>query len=378
MTDNDNRPRMTISEVIPFLTECIEKNLHVSLYGVTGIGKTAILYSITEKLKRNLKVIQLASTESSDASGLPDMVKTEKNGKMDYSVVFHKSDMINFQAGDVVLLDEFNRSSMPVQQAWLGIFNPSPHVGVHAVNKNICVIAAMNDSDLQDGVYVQETDQAMNTRCLQVVLVPEMTEYISHFQEKYGKQLFIDFLKSPHRKEVIADDLKNVYESQSKIICTPRNLEKAIQWCIGKDLSDLQSSYNLAGLQAAIGKEAMIAFKAFMSQYTRLDGKELLKEKPCKLFFDLSKEVSAENANCLTSGIESAINLLPDSTESQIEHFFNNCFKLETNYSELIAVMIQSIKKVSVNSQTIKKVMAKPNVLPKIVTYNKKVKASMS
>ena len=114
----DNRAKMTIKDLLNKAADFEQGNIPMSIWGYTGIGKTAIMEQISEMFGRELKIFYPSALEPTDLSGMPEFNK-ETN-----LVKFWRTELLDFDPSKKYLLfiDELNRAQIDVQQALLSLW----------------------------------------------------------------------------------------------------------------------------------------------------------------------------------------------------------------------------------------------------------------
>ena len=282
---NDNRPQMSIAEFMEAATTVYEPNkIPVILWGPTGAGKTDVIIKLSTLTDRIPRILYPAGMEPPDLSGLP--MESRKNVEL---VEFKKSEQIHFEPGQKYLIfwDELNRATIDMQQAVLGLYNKRPYFGVHDVSHaDLWVVTAMNDMGLQDGVMVNDVDDALRTRAAQVVLRPTTQEVGDYLATVYPNNFIANFLRSQYISGVVERDFGDVYRTPQYVMPTPRNFEMAAKVVQGKTAKQIEQSFK--AIHSILGIAAVSAIDKYLKTMKQIDPLILFKED------DITKNVLAE------------------------------------------------------------------------------------
>jgi hypothetical protein len=313
---NDNRPQMSIAEFIDTATTIYEPNrIPVILWGTTGVGKTDVMITLATLTDRILRVFYPAGMEPPDLSGLP--MQSLKNAEL---IEFKKSEQIHFEPGKKYLIfwDELNRATIDMQQAVLGLYNKRPYFGVHDISHaDLWVVTAMNDMTLQDGVMVNDVDDALRTRAAQVVLRPTTQEVGDYLATKYPNNFIANFLRSQYISGVVERDFGDVYRTSQFIMPTPRNFEMAAKIVQGKTVQQIEQSFK--ALHSILGIAAVSAIAKYIKSIEQIDPQILFNDgDSTKRVLDeyLRKPITQETTAVL---LEAFSNALAMSVEHQDE-----------------------------------------------------------
>jgi len=364
---DDNRPRMSLKRMEKALVRYEKANIHVTVAGVTGIGKTQVMKNVAEKTGRIMKAFQPACIEGGELTGMPDI-------DFENEVVrYFKNELTSFEEGKkyMLLIDDVGREMRSTSQALLGFMNKPALIGVHTLeNIDLWVVLTCNDSRLQKGVVLNQRDDAMKTRTANIVLVPKLSDYVEYFEEIKGKDnLFVSWLINGNN--VIPQDIAMIYDKPVENYPCPRNLESCCDLLVSMTANDKDEVLDmLPEVQGIAGQEVMTSFMAYMEKLVRLNPENLLKVNAGKVFTALVNKKQTENTEALVTAFTSAVNLIDDKTDKKkLDNLLTNLLKLGKNYDEVIASVYRLIRDKGV--KPLMRAIAKPDFIDHFLKFQR-------
>lgn len=298
-------------------TSIYEPNrIPVILWGPTGTGKTDVMIKLAALTDRILRVYYPAGMEPPDLSGLP--FESRENIEL---VAWRKSEQIHFEEGKKYLLfwDELNRATIDMQQAVLGLYNKRPYFGVHDVSHaDLWVVTAMNDIGLQNGVNVNDVDDALRTRAAQVVLRPTTQEVGDYLATAYPNNFIANFLRSQYISGVVERDFGDVYRTEQYIMPTPRNFEMAAKIVQGKSRDEIEKSFK--ALHSILGIAAVSAMDRYLKSMKQIDPLILFRDDDITkntLTEYLMKPITQETTAMLLEAFSNALAMSVDHQDEE-------------------------------------------------------------
>lgn len=277
---------MRISVAKTLMKRCVEKKVNVSFLfiGSMGIGKSAIWKQITDELNMGLVDLRLAQLEPGDIIGVPR--SDEATGR----TVWRKPEWWpNEGTSGVIHLDELNRAPVDVRQAVFQlVLDKKMHT--HTLPSGWYVHASVNPDN---GNYqVEQLDQAMTRRFCNIKLVPNIDDWAAYWHKTHAAD-------DPH-----ADLISRFIFTNEKLFSFEETFEIDVKYNPDgyRMVWELMNAGVLADeavqsevVQGLIGKEAAVAFIAFMDKrYIKpVSGKEILSEYP-KVQAQVKRQQNAE------------------------------------------------------------------------------------
>ena len=285
--------------------------------GATGIGKSAIVRQVAQKLGLNFIDVRGSTMDEAAVGGLPDLEAIKNSGVACY--VLPSWYVRSCKEPCLLFLDELNRSMPPVMQSFFQIVldrqlgnnvdgNP---LSLHPKTR---VFAAVNFGGEYD---VSAMDPALMRRFNVIDLEASLDEWCDWAQDNGHDPILLEFLKS-NPKHFVEKNLKAV--ETGKVVPHPaswsmadRNLRHA-----GVNASKVAGSkndlhYNL--IRGNVGDEAAAAYCAFVDKYELvLSAEDILNGK----ISEKRKKAMRGNVSEFNAGVEkilefSKTNLLTDS-----------------------------------------------------------------
>lgn len=327
----DNRPKMSITDFIEAARTIYEPNrVPVILWGPTGIGKTDVMIKLSELTDRILRIFYPAGMEPPDLSGLP--MQSLKNVEL---IEFKKTDIINFEPGKkyLVFMDELNRATLDMQQALVALYNSKPYFGVHSLEtSDLWIVTAMNDTALQQGVNVSETDDALRTRAAQIILKTTTKEVGDYLGTKYQNNFMANFLRSPHIAGAVEPDFANVYKEAAYIMATPRNFEMGAKVVQGKSVEQIRDMFST--IQSILGIAVVGAIEKYISNMKRFDP-ELLFRNDGRTRQELDVYLNAAGTDqdmlkTLLDAFNQGLSMSDERPDEQVASFLRNLIYINT------------------------------------------------
>lgn len=239
---------MTVSAgrpLIELIALAYQADRPVMLHGRHGIGKSEILAEAAERLGIDLIVRDLSLMEPPDLVGLP---RIGADGRTHYAAPA----FLPTEGRGLLVFEELNRSPKYMQAPCLQLLT-ARRLNDYVLPKGWLPCAAVNDA--LDGYQVDELDEALLSRFLQVWVVPEVTEWLAWARDK----------GEIHRKV-----LKFV-ESSPGIFDEPASNPRAWTWASdllnawekGGAIGERHQETLVVGLSGLLGDKWALAFMQF-------------------------------------------------------------------------------------------------------------------
>lgn len=276
------------------------------LVGPAGIGKTAVVYEIGNRLNMPVIEIPLQLTEPEDFLGLPQIV--------DGQTKFTRPDWFPSQPA-IVFLDEFNRANPRILGALLKLLWEH-RVGSYILPAGSMIIAAMNPAT--DDYEVEElTDQALLSRVIQIPFDVNSKEWIEWARMNKLNQAVIDFIH--HYPEWLLT-------TTGEVRCNPRSWEKVSQIMNGLT-EQVKDAFLPLVLNKIIGVHASKAFLQFIDGSKSLDPRIVFTDPDSILDLSPDKQIIV---------LERAFNIAVD--EKMLDGFANSINKVLSKLQKEVAV----------------------------------------
>jgi len=260
------------------------------LLGHTGIGKTEFWEQFCAKRSWDLIVIYVSQLEPSDFIGLykinddgrtencapnwlpyKEAPKTDKDKKAANKNALNKlaSGFINPNGG-VVFLDEVNRGHEDIRQALYQLVNKK-QIHTYALPSHYKMASAANPPN---GYETYEFDKALVNRIAWVKFQPDSKEALDYLENKHGKSIFLDWVKSDKSVLDFGDDDFEVND----MLLSPRITENVI--LLYKELEKISDKkFKRKCLETMVVGTKVQAFLAFEEELLHLNFKEVLQGK---------------------------------------------------------------------------------------------------
>lgn len=160
--------------------------------GKPGIGKTAIMQSIADKLGFHLLDIRLSMMDSADML-IPSRKVVNDTHTFDLTPVelFLKAN----EKPTIIFFDEINRAKPDVQNASLQIINERKVGANFYFNDNVLISCAGNLGE-EDGTNIEEVDSALNSRLIHLDYDLDIDEWIEGYAKDNVHPLVINFINA--------------------------------------------------------------------------------------------------------------------------------------------------------------------------------------
>lgn len=340
----ENFEKFTIAEVCNgALDELIKAGIPIVLHGGTGIGKTVIGHTISDRLGYEFKYTQPAAHEAIDFAGMPTEDKVKQVMK------FIISDMLSFDPSKkhIWLIDELNRALPDVRQVLLGLFNEPAYVGSHKLPDNVSIIVCQNSASLQQSVNVSDDDAAQTSRVANAYVYSTLTDTVNYFLTKYNPaNFFIKFLQSDFAKKIISADFSTEFEKASgEILLVPRVLEKAVKIVEAHTTAEkARNGSRLVG--SLVGQYCKSQYLQFLAECESLDPDEFFKKNSKVLKEVLARPKTAENSTLLLTAAVGAVNSMPQKKPAEWGVFFETVEAMQAaKWGEIVGATIAAYGK---------------------------------
>lgn len=167
-----------------------------------GLGKSATVKSIADKMGMNFFDIRLTLVDETDVGLYPDVQKVKNSEGEDLNVLVHITPMWSHRSNEapsIILFDELNRSRLEVRNASLQLLLERA-IGTEFKFNNMVFMCACGNLGDEDGTDVDELDAALNNRLIHRIhenpfdewyeafakdnVVPEVNKYLTKNKHK--------------------------------------------------------------------------------------------------------------------------------------------------------------------------------------------------
>lgn len=175
---------VTVSQAGELIEDFIRAGEVPMVTGPPGLGKSAIVSAVAERLNLCLIDVRLAQCDPSDLLGFPKI----KDVKKDEQVIGERATYIPMDtfplsfdlipegySGWLVFLDELNAADRAVQKASYKIVLDRM-VGSHHLHKNVAMVCAGNHDT--DGALVEELSTALKSRLCHISVKSDFASWI--------------------------------------------------------------------------------------------------------------------------------------------------------------------------------------------------------
>ena len=166
---------------IPFLTSA------------PGIGKSATVKSIADKMGAKLIDLRVATADETHFGAFPCVDRTKELPTLEYALPGWAEDA-NKQFS-IIFLDEINRGHQSLQNAILQMINERTVAHNFKFNDNVLMISAGNLGE-EDGTEVYDMDSALLSRLIQIPFKITLSEWVSNFAKENVHPLIVEFLET--------------------------------------------------------------------------------------------------------------------------------------------------------------------------------------
>lgn len=259
--------------------------------GRAGTAKTAICYSIAEKL--GLKLIDLRLSQVDELSLGIFPVVDEKDPSKDYRTFSFAVPQWALEANSqptLVLFEEGNRCRQAVQDAVLGLLQER-RIGNFKFNDNVYMIMTGNMGEA-DGTQVNEFDLALKNRLVTFTHNLTVKDWIDGYAKDNILKEIVNFINSKPETFYV---LPNIEESDRvDAFATPRSwthFSKNLEFMYGENPTVDQIIEGTQALGANFIGTTSIKFLTYLDEIKTLDYKQILNsyEKYQKQISELSR-----------------------------------------------------------------------------------------
>lgn len=184
---------MKITDVKKLIPICIKAKIPLFLWGVSGIGKTALVRQWCEENHYNLLVWSLSLKEPGDILGCPYISSNETSTAPPAE--------LPKEGNWIVFMDEMNRARVDTLNAAFKFVDDE--IPGYRRPSSVFIMAAGNPSEIirdetgkkQQAYQVTELDPALLARFLHINVEPTANEWISYAEKTKHDTTIIDFVK---------------------------------------------------------------------------------------------------------------------------------------------------------------------------------------
>lgn len=219
------------------IIECIQAGLVPYLQGSPGIGKSVITRSVGKEFALKLIDHRVSTSESTDATGIPEMFDMPGVGRLARFIPFadlfpiEKMPLPEGHEGWLLFLDEFSSAPRQVQAAFYKLMLDRM-VGQHRLHSHVAIVAAGNL--MTDRAIVNSLSTAMQSRLVHLELQVSFKEWLEDvaIPENYDSRIIAFLSRYPEKLM----DFKP--EHTEKTFCCPRTWEFMNKLVKGKEVTE--------------------------------------------------------------------------------------------------------------------------------------------
>lgn len=168
---------MNAEQATEFVTDCLAGRLVPYLTGSPGVGKSAIIYAIANRMKLKIIDLRLAQCDPTDLNGFPTIDKV--TGKSTYAPMdtfpLESDEIPEGFLGWLLVLDELSSAPRMVQAAAYKVVLDKA-VGQHKLHAQCYIVAAGNLDT--DNAIVEEMGTAMQSRLIHGVMTVDFEVWL--------------------------------------------------------------------------------------------------------------------------------------------------------------------------------------------------------
>lgn len=319
------------------MVEYAGENVSFIFKGEMGIGKSAILNTLSERLGDAYRYVyaETQTFDVGDITGCPftELINGVKVTRFAPNILtgVHSDKPIFFMA------DEVGKSMRPVQNSLLRLFQ-SKKIGEYSLPKGSRVLGTTNLTIEGLGDYVQK--HAENRVSMVEIRKPTAAEWIVWAMKNHIHPIVIAWVKKfPHCLASFRDGEGNPYiQYPSKTegaVVTPRSLENAshIMWVRDK----LTDNAAAAGVRGCVGLAAAADLMTYAQTFDRIPSWEITIANPSTCLVPSAQDFAA---NYVT--VFSGISLV---TKETMTPFMTYLKRLPKEYQGVFALNIQASPK---------------------------------
>jgi hypothetical protein len=312
------------------LVQYVGENVSLIFRGEIGIGKSAILSTLSERMPTHRHVYaDLPTFDVSDMSGVPftEVVNGVKVTR------FAPNALLNVQSGEpvVIMLDEIGKAMRPVQNSVLRLLHER-RIGEYALPEGSIVFGTTNLASEGLGDAIQA--HAMNRCSFVTVKKPNAKQWVSWAVNNGVHPVVIAWVeKFPVCLASYMDGVKdNPYifypGKTNQPFVSPRSLEKASH--VLKMRGKVGDNATQAAIAGAIGESAAIDLMSFVHTNDRLPSWEMIIASPQTAPVPSPEDFAA---NYVT--VFSAVTLIDKAT---VTPWLQYCKRLPKEYQGVFAL----------------------------------------
>ena len=163
-------------ELLELLRLAVERRQSVIVWGLPGIGKSQLVWQLSEMIGYGLNEFRAATADASDARGLPLFDRRVLNDT-EYTISrwTRNTELLPLEGNRIVFLDEVNRAPLIVQNSLFQLLDQR-RIGDHKIPDSVALIAACNPDGSDGGVT--RMPPALRNRFLHLYLEPSLQEWL--------------------------------------------------------------------------------------------------------------------------------------------------------------------------------------------------------
>jgi ATP-dependent Lon protease len=206
----ENLEKLSVKQHVYFKIMSSKKGV-LYLKSRPGVGKTATIAKLAEKLDMNFIPVHLSIRDEAEIGGYPDKEEVVIGGHKMFVMKYALPEwaVSANERPTIVLFDEFNRAQLAQRNASLQILNERRLGENFKFNDNVLMVACGNLGE-DDNCDVDELDDAMKNRFITIKHEETLKEWIKDFGKENVHNSIIRFLKGNeeffYRKDNEFDD----------------------------------------------------------------------------------------------------------------------------------------------------------------------------
>jgi len=249
------------------------------IHGKPGIGKSAIIKQIADRMDIGFIDLRLSQLESSDLRGIP--TPDHKNGSSrwlppetipfeNFAELYIPGDARKFSEGGILLLDEVNRARFDVLQAVFELVWDR-RVGLHKILNNWFIVCAGNLGEEDRTEITEFDDAALNNRFMHFYVEDQglFDCWIEWAEEKGDVHSdVVNYIKQ--KPSVLYTDMKE----NEVVFCTPRtwdNFSKILKQNRETDPAEITSMIG----KSYLGPPA-VGFLSYLRQKSKITPEDVV------------------------------------------------------------------------------------------------------
>lgn len=251
----------------------------LNLIGKPGIGKSAIISNIANKMDGLLKSkgregfqiisVPLPAYDETDLSGLPYIaerggVKVFKHAKAEWAIKANEKPT-------VIFFDEANRASQAVKNATMKLIYERCIDDDFYFNDNVFFALAGNLGE-EDGTEVEEMDAAFLGRMVTIKYNPPLQEWVTDYAHKKVARQIVSFLEANPSMYYHRNDDDKVFASPRSWTTLNRYVNENTEGTpSNKEMFELAPEFH-----SMVGNEAGVRFASWLETNLHLNIKDII------------------------------------------------------------------------------------------------------